>query len=201
MGPGSVLPRRWVGEVGRLSRQLPSAEGKQSAAGTDHPRATPTPRREAKPVLVFFSWRAGLVGGSHSWSLTGNRCSGEQGEGKWRVLKRWTPTGHSSGSRGNKAAPLHCRGQGQSGGDRCSEPLLSVLQRLLTAEGPGRAITLSVLPLACHFPVTGDWGVKQGQTGVPGPLDWLNDLTQVPSSLWVSVSMLHTVGAQQTSTE
>ena len=151
MGPGSALPWRWVEEVGKLSRRLPSIEGKQSAAGTDHPRATPTPRREAKPILVFFSWRAGPAGGSHSWSLTGNRCSGEQGEGKWRVLKRWMPTGQSAGSRRNKAAPLHCRGRGSLGGQMLRAPPLS------SSKAPDccracRAITPSVLPPACPFP-------------------------------------------------
>lgn len=34
-------------------------EGKHSAAGIDHPRAATTPRREAEPFSVFFSWGAG----------------------------------------------------------------------------------------------------------------------------------------------
>lgn len=79
-GPGSALPRHWVEELGKLSRRLPSAREKQSAAGIDHPRAIPTPHSEAKPISVFFSWGAGLAGGSRSWRLTGNRC-GRGGRG------------------------------------------------------------------------------------------------------------------------
>lgn len=45
------------------------------------PPPLPAPSREVKPISVFFSSGVGggggwVVWGRHSWSLTGNRCSG-----------------------------------------------------------------------------------------------------------------------------
>lgn len=139
-------------ELGKLSRRLPSAEGKHSAAGIDHPRAIPTPCSEAKPIRVFFSWGAGLAGGSHSWSLTGNRCGGEGGGGGGGFSGGGCCAGQSSGA-GEIKQPLSTVGGGRVQGDsRHSKPLLLALQRLLTAGGSGRATSPSALCPACHFP-------------------------------------------------
>lgn len=66
------------------SRQDDSSQGrgKHAAAGTDL-CSLPTPAG-GRPISVFFSWGGRVCRGSHSWSLTGNRC----GWGGWhRVLR------------------------------------------------------------------------------------------------------------------
>lgn len=63
-----------------LSGLLPSSEGKPPAAGIDHPRAVPTPSREARPFSVFFSWGAGELqlepDGKQMWQGKEERESG-----------------------------------------------------------------------------------------------------------------------------